>query len=92
MIGGPGAVTARDCADGRLEVLDADPRIWIGLDLVTELAAGRHHRDVRFDVQRDSATDFTGAVFTIDGRNRRVVYVLREYLPGPGCWLAEWPD
>lgn len=68
--------------DGDLFVTHADPRIWISAELVADFRAGCHHPHTRL----------AGDVLTVDAVNRRVVYVLREYLFAPDCWLAEWPD
>jgi hypothetical protein len=75
---------------GLLRVEHADPRIWLTNQLVTELRAGRCSEHVRYQ-ERPGGWP-AGAVLTVDAVNRRVVYVLREYLDGPDCWLAEWPD
>ncbi len=79
---------------GRLSVPVADPRVFMSAHMVGELDAGRHHPDVQFDAGADhvNGRGLTGSVLTINAVDRRVVYVLRAYLPGPGCWLAEWPD
>lgn len=75
---------------GVLHVEHADPRVWLTNELVGDLRAGRYPGDVRY---QERASGWPGgAVLTVDAANRRVVYVLREYLPALDCWLAEWPD
>jgi len=75
---------------GLLSVEHADPRVWLTNELVEELRAGRYNEHVRYQERPGGWPG--GAVLTVDGVNRRVVYVLREYLFAPDCWLAEWPD
>jgi hypothetical protein len=78
----PGTLTLYSNSPSELWVLQADPRIWIQAGMVAMLRAG----------VMSPAARFADDVLTIDAANRRVVYRLREYLPGPDCWLAEWPD
>lgn len=85
-------VTAADGSmRGKLHVEHADPRIWLSNELVEELRAGRHSEHVQFQERRPDGW-LAGATLTVNGVNRRVVYVLREYLFALDCWLAEWPD
>mgnify|MGYP001591225700 FL=1 len=90
----PGQLTAAANAAGRLEIVHADPQVWLSGELIVELIEGPRHPDVQFDAPLDWANGrgLAGSVLTIDALDRRVVYVVRAYLPGPGCWLAEWPD
>jgi hypothetical protein len=86
---GPGELRVdwADLPGAALSVTRADPRVWLSNELVEDIAAGRCHPDVSL-----SGTTVAGSVLTVDGVNRRVAYVLREYLFEPDCWLAEWPD
>lgn len=68
--------------DGQLHVTHADPRILVSAELAADIRAGQYLPGSRID----------GDVLTVDAVNRRVVYVLREYLFALDCWLAEWPD
>lgn len=64
--------------EGRLLVRQADRLIWVASELVRDLRAGLYQPHSRLDDN----------VLTVDGADRRVVYVLGEYLPGVDCWLA----
>jgi hypothetical protein len=80
----PGDLVLRDERPG-LRVLQADPKILIGGEVLEELRAGRHHPDVTLD----------GDVLTINGINRKVIYRIGEQRDGDfqrDQFPAEWPD
>lgn len=87
-----GTCTLTRLENGRLRIDQADPRVLMSAELVTEAAASPHP-----DVELDRA-DFThpgahvGAVLKINAVNRRLVYRLTEYVAAVHGYIAEWPD
>jgi len=73
---GPGQCLLHNI-DGRLLVERADPSILLADALVSQIRAGRAHRDLHLD----------GDVLAIDGENQRVVYRF-EPADGSGYRLA----
>jgi hypothetical protein len=86
----PGDIVLAEHDDGRIEVVNADPTIWISAQLVELAHDDGLHPAVT--VRCEPATCPTGDVWTIDAVNRRVVYRVGEYLEEPHCYRAEWPD
>jgi nitric oxide reductase large subunit len=82
-------ILTRHCSPGRnsLTVERADPRAWIGADILAEISRLTAADDPRWSSLNDD-------VLTIRADNRTVVYRVdwTAYDASRDTYLAEWPD
>lgn len=78
-----GTCTVQQLETGHLRVLEADPRVWISVELLEQISANPHPDVSLID-----------DVLTINAVNRRVIYrIHRDQTSGADHWvLGEWPD
>jgi hypothetical protein len=83
--------------DGSIRVDQADPRILISADLlykITDVLVPPPGVSLRWPSPPPASGRFlyNGAVLTIHGVNRTVIYRITEYVPRVHGYVAEWPD
>lgn len=77
--------------DGSLRIDQADPRVLVSAELLTESLRYDAPKGVSLYVPLGSFS-FTGSVLRIEGANRTAVYRIGEYLAPVNGYVAEWPD
>lgn len=82
--------------DGRIRVDRADPRILISAELLDSVNGSLCMPDDRLplyvSLHHALPGTYAGAVMTIRGVNRTVIYLIGEYLPSVHGYIAEWSD
>lgn len=78
--------------DGTLTIIRADPRVLVSVEILDEIRDGKGHPATHLDYLPADHEPMTGAVLTIDGVNRRVIYRIAEQVPDLNAYYAEWPD
>lgn len=83
--------------DGSLRIDHADPRILISAELlygITDVLAPPPGVSLRWPSPPPASGRFlyAGAVLTIHGVNRTVIYRIGEYVPHAHAYISEWPD
>jgi len=98
----PADLPAGDCimtrlADGTVRIDHADPRILISAELlygITDVLKPPPGVSLRWPSPPPASGRFlfNGAVLTIRGVNRTVIYRITEYVPRVRGYIGEWPD
>ena len=92
MTGDVGQCHLTQLEDGQVGIIHADPRIRISGSAAEAAAACELPYAIITPARRRWPPHLVGCTLKIYGRNRTVIYVLREYDPVNDWYLAEWPD
>ncbi len=87
---------------GWITIDHADPRILIGAELAVQIALGKEMPAAKLYTTCVCSPEFrpphphghhlVGAKLEVRGRDRKVIYILREHLFDLDAYVAEWPD
>ncbi len=92
-----GQCTMTRLANGSIWIDHADPRILISAELlykITDVLVPPPGVSLRWPAPPPASGRFlyNGAVLTIHGANRTVIYRIGGYVPRVHGYIAEWPD
>src|SRR5260221_861995 len=87
---------------GWITIDHADPRILICAELAVQIALGQEMQAAKLYTTCVCSPEFrpphphghhlVGAKLEVRGRDRKVIYILREHLFDLDAYVAEWPD